>query len=65
MEWKSIQSLQKEVKDGNSLVVQWLGLSAFTAVGPGSIPGQGTRISLNVLLNILWFYETLSKLSPI
>ena len=33
MEWKSIQSLQKEVKDGNSLVVQWLGLSAFTAVG--------------------------------
>ena len=65
MEWKSIQSLQKEVKDGNSLVVQWLGLSAFTAVGPGSIPGKGTRISLNVLLNILWFYETLSKLSPI
>ena len=53
MEWKSIQSLQKEVKDGNSLVVQWLGLSALTAVGPGSIPGQGTRISLNVLLNIL------------
>ena len=53
MEWKSIQSLQKEVKDGNSLVVQGLGLSAFTAVGPGSIPGKGTRISLNVLLNIL------------
>ena len=53
MEWKSIQSLQKEVKDGNSLVVQCLGLSAFTAVGPGSILGQGTRISLNVLLNIL------------
>ena len=30
----------------NSVVVQWLGLSAFTALGPGSIPGQGTGISL-------------------
>ena len=29
---------------GNSLVVQWLGLSAFTAEGPGSIPGPGTKI---------------------
>ena len=29
---------------GNSLVVQWLGLHAFTAKGPGSIPGQGTKI---------------------
>ena len=29
---------------GNSLVVQWLGLCTFTAVGPGSIPGQGTKI---------------------
>ena len=30
----------------NSLAVQWLGLSAFTAEGqgPGSIPGQGTRM---------------------
>ena len=28
---------------GNSLVVQWL-LCAFTAKGPGSIPGQGTKI---------------------
>ena len=27
---------------GNSLVVQWLG--AFTAKGPGSISGQGTKI---------------------
>ena len=25
-------------------MVQWLGLGAFTAVGPGSIPGWGTRI---------------------
>ena len=29
---------------GNSLVVQWLGLCVFTAKGPGSIPGQGTKI---------------------
>ena len=28
----------------NSLVVQWLGHSAFSAVGPGSIPGWGTTI---------------------
>ena len=24
---------------GNSLMVQWLGLGIFTAMGPGSIPG--------------------------
>ena len=29
---------------GNSLAVQWLGLSAFTAEGLGSVPGQGTKI---------------------
>ena len=29
---------------GSSLVVQCLGLGSFTAVGPGSIPGQGTKI---------------------
>ena len=29
---------------GNSLVVQWLGLCAFTATGPGSIPARGTKI---------------------
>ena len=28
----------------NSLAVQWLGLGAFIAVAPGSIPGQGTKI---------------------
>ena len=28
-----------------SLVVQWLGLGPFTAKGPGSICGQGTKIS--------------------
>ena len=29
---------------GNSLVAKWLGLHTFTAEGPGSIPGQGTKI---------------------
>ena len=29
---------------GNSLAVQWLGLSTFTAKGTGSIPGRGTKI---------------------
>ena len=29
---------------GNSLAVQWLGLCTLTAEGPGSIPGQGTKI---------------------
>ena len=28
---------------GNSLVVQWLGLHAFTAKGPSLIPGLGLR----------------------
>jgi len=31
---------------GNSLVVQWLGLAAFTARVPVSIPDWGTKISL-------------------
>ena len=30
---------------GNPLAFQWLGLSAFTAGAPGSIPGWGTKIS--------------------
>ena len=30
---------------GSSLVVQWLGLCIFTALGAGSIPGQGTKIT--------------------
>ena len=40
--------LQKSVKNnsfgGNSLVVQWLRLSAFTAVALSSVPGWGTKI---------------------
>ena len=31
-------------KLGHSLVVQRVGLRAFTAMGQGSIPGQGTKI---------------------
>ena len=30
--------------EGNCLTVQWLGLHSSTAGGPGSIPGQGTKI---------------------
>ena len=37
-------SLKKETA-GNSLVVQWLGLEALTAKGPGSGPCLGTKIS--------------------
>ena len=29
---------------GSSLEVQWLGFCAFTAKGPGSIPGRGAKI---------------------
>ena len=29
---------------GNSLAVQWLRLGAFTAMGPGSIFSQGSKI---------------------
>ena len=32
----------KMARQGNSLVVQWLELHAFTAEGMGSIPVQGT-----------------------
>ena len=43
------QSLLRQINynhihSGNSLVVQHLGLSAFTAEGPSSIPGWGTKI---------------------
>ena len=42
-EYTSIIRLLKE-NWGNSLVVQWLGLRALNAEGPGSIPGWGTKI---------------------
>ena len=34
----------KKLNTGNSGAVQWLGLSAFTTVDPGSIPGRRTKI---------------------
>ena len=33
-----------KVKSREFLAVQWLGLCALTAEGPGSIPGRGTKI---------------------
>ena len=33
---------------GNSLAVEGLRLSTFTLKGPGSSPGQGTKIPLGV-----------------
>ena len=39
-----IPQILKENVTGNSLAVRWLGLCAFTAKGPGSKPGQGTKI---------------------
>ena len=31
------------MKIGTSLAIQWLGPQTFTAKGPGSIPGRGTK----------------------
>ena len=49
--WMTLQGItlsekgqSKRLHTGNSLAVQWLGLRTFIAKGPGSIPGQGTRI---------------------
>ena len=39
-----IELFSKMPRLGNSLVVQWLGLGTFTAKGPGSVPGRGTKI---------------------
>ena len=36
--------MDKQQGSANSLTVQWLGLQASTAGGPGSIPGQETKI---------------------
>ena len=43
-DWENITQIFEFKHIGTSLAVQWLGLSTFTAVGPGSIPGQGTKI---------------------
>ena len=45
---------------GNSLVVQWLGLHAFTVKGPGSFPGRGTKIS-----QVAWCSQETNKKSQI
>ena len=37
--------LKKKILSGNSLEVQWSGLSSFTAVAPGLGPGLGNGIS--------------------
>ena len=39
-----IFSLEKEGNSGKSLMVESLGLRAFTAEGPGSIPGSKTKM---------------------
>ena len=49
MYWeRDLNGLRKRVKNwrqcGNPLVVQWLGLRAFTAEDPVLIPGWGTKI---------------------
>ena len=44
METELEMGLERTGDGGNSLVVQWLGLCAFSAEGQGSIPGQGTKI---------------------
>ena len=41
---ESTLALIKNADCGNSLVVQWLGLSTFTALGQGLTPGRGTKI---------------------
>lgn len=42
VEFGNTQELEKNKI--SSLVVLWLALGAFTAVGLGSIPGQGTKV---------------------
>ena len=37
----------KKLRPGNSLAVQWMGLSALTVENLGSIPGQRTKIPLS------------------
>ena len=48
------------VKINPALMVQWLGLGAFTAMAPGSISGQGIKI-----LKTVWLKEKRIKISPV
>ena len=41
---KEFKKKKKRMYIENSLAVQWLGLCAFTAEGPGLIPGWGIKI---------------------
>ena len=41
---RKLLKLNRTNHPGNSLAVQWSGLSAFTVKGPGSIPGGGNKI---------------------
>ena len=45
---ESVTTKRLNHQSGNSPAVQWLGLRALTAKGPGSIPGQGTKIPQDV-----------------
>ena len=40
---------ERAQEQGTSLVIQWLGFCASNAGGPGSIPGQGTRVHMEQL----------------
>ena len=42
--WTRLSDLFLSLFSGNSLAVQWLGLCALTAEGPGSVLGEGTKI---------------------
>ena len=44
MEERPLRRTSKDVTSGMFLAVQWLRFRASTAVGTGSIPGQGTKI---------------------
>ena len=42
--WDYRTELNQRSREGNFLAVQWLGLHTFTAEGPSSVPGQGTKL---------------------
>ena len=58
--FRESESLRRqEVTSVRSLVVQGLGLQAFTAEGPGSIPGQGTKIQKSESWRAEWVWPRL------
>ena len=42
--WATRLDTSREMKNGDSLAVQWLGLNAYTAGGVDSISSRGTKI---------------------